>query len=55
MLSRGKREARRPWIARLILMRALKVRNIHVSYFALSELHAPFYLTQLERPGDFYT
>jgi len=30
---------RRPWLQKIILKRALKVRNINVNYFALSELH----------------
>ena len=35
--ARGKREARRPWLAEKA-KRALKVRNIDPGYFALSEL-----------------
>src|SRR5262245_24723486 len=42
MKARGKREAQRnasPLVTRIILKRALKVRNINVNYSALSELH----------------
>src|ERR1043166_2757858 len=41
MTATGKREARRPWYED-ILKRALKVRNMNVNYFALSELHGHF-------------
>jgi hypothetical protein len=36
MIARGKREARRPWLAGLDFKRALKVRNIKANYYALS-------------------
>jgi hypothetical protein len=39
MKARGKREARRPWLRKIIVQRALKVRNINVDYSALSELN----------------
>jgi hypothetical protein len=42
MIARGKREARRPWVANKNLIRALKVRNISAGYSALSELHRFF-------------
>ena len=45
MEARGKREAkrtRRPWLQGIFLQRALKVRDIHRNYCALSELHGYF-------------
>ena len=45
MEARGKREAkrtRRPWLQGIFLQRALKVRDIHGNYCALSELHGYF-------------
>src|ERR1043165_3584394 len=38
--SAEQREAPRPWLRRINLKRALKVRNINVNYSALSELHS---------------
>jgi hypothetical protein len=45
MKARGKREAQRnasPLVTKIILKRALKVRNINRNYSALSELHRHF-------------